>query len=35
VVLEAGRLTVETVIALVNRGALSLAFLDAPVMDFA
>ena len=29
---EAG-LTVETVIALVNRGALSLAFLDAPVMD--
>jgi adenylate cyclase len=26
-------LTVETVIALVNRGALSLAFLDAPVMD--
>jgi adenylate cyclase len=26
-------LTVETVIALVDRGALSLAFLDAPVMD--
>jgi adenylate cyclase len=26
-------LTVETVIALVNRGALSLAFLDAPVME--
>jgi adenylate cyclase len=33
VVLEGAGLTVETVIALVNRGALSLAFLDAPVMD--
>jgi adenylate cyclase len=30
---SAAGLTVETVIALVNRGALSLAFLDAPVMD--
>jgi adenylate cyclase len=30
---RAAGLTVETVIALVNRGALSLAFLDAPVMD--
>jgi adenylate cyclase len=29
----AAGLSVETVIALVNRGALSLAFLDAPVMD--
>jgi adenylate cyclase len=29
----AAGLTVETVIALVNRGAMSLAFLDAPVMD--
>jgi adenylate cyclase len=30
---SAAGLTVETVTALVNRGALSLAFLDAPVMD--
>jgi adenylate cyclase len=30
---RAAGLTVETVIALVDRGALSLAFLDAPVMD--
>jgi adenylate cyclase len=30
---SAAGLRVETVIALVNRGALSLAFLDAPVMD--
>jgi adenylate cyclase len=29
----AAGLSVETVIALINRGALSLAFLDAPVMD--
>ena len=30
---RAAGLSVETVTALVNRGALSLAFLDAPVMD--
>jgi adenylate cyclase len=30
---RAAGLTVETVMALVNRGALSLAFLDGPVMD--
>ena len=30
---SAAGLRIETVIALVNRGALSLAFLDAPVMD--
>jgi adenylate cyclase len=32
-VVTAAGLTVETVLALVNKGALSLAFLDAPVMD--
>jgi hypothetical protein len=31
----AAGLSVETILTLVNRGALSLAFLDAPVMAFA